>query len=514
MSVLFLKIMAKTKQNNKKIDDIQESVLHDIKSKNNSHWIKQREETALRLFHEASKRVPAYKDFLKKHKVNPSAIKTFKDFASVPAITKDNYLRKYELKDLSWDGTLEKPLVFTSTSGSTGEPFYFSRSHEVDVQSAIIHELYYKHVSNNQKGPVLVIVCFGMGVWIGGLITYQAFEIIGQKGYPVSIITPGINKEEIFKTLKKLAPNFSEVILTGYPPFLKDIIDESSNRGIDLKKLNIKLLFAAEAFTEKFRDYLLKKIGAPNPLLSNMNIYGSADIGTMAFETPLSILIRRIVQKKPKAFENIFGSINKTPTFAQYIPNFTLFEAPNGEVLVTGDSSIPLIRYNIGDHGGVYSFKEIVEKLALNKINIYKEAKALGIHDKLYQLPFVFVYERMDFSTTLYGLQIYPETIKEVLLDKPFNEFLTGKLTLVTKFDYKQNQYLEINLELQKDAQMSPVAKNQLVSSVIKNLREKNSEFRELSNYLGKRAQPKLIFWPFEDPEHFKPGIKQKWVKR
>lgn len=486
--------------------------LKDVREKKNSFWVKKREEKALELFHDMSKRVPAYKEFLKKNNINPSSIKSFKDFQSIPQITKDNYLREYPLKDLSWNGTLNNPLIFTSTSGSTGEPFYFSRNHTIDWQSSVIHELYLKHISDVKK-PTLVIICFGMGVWIGGLITYQAFELASRRGYPISILTPGINKEEIFKALKKLAPNFDQIILAGYPPFMKDILDEASSRGINLKSLNIKLLFAAEAFTEKFRDHLLKKIHSDNPYSSNMNIYGSADIGTMAFETPLSILVRRLAMKKPSLFKDLFGKIPKTPTLGQYIPNFTLFEEVNGEILITADSSIPLVRYGIGDHGGVFTFNEVAEKLALHKISLYKEAKSAGISENLYQLPFVYIYERVDFSTTLYGLQIYPETIREVLLDSPFDEFVTGKITLVTKFDYKQDQYLEVNVELQKNKEVSPILKTQLTSEIIQNLREKNSEFRELSDYLKERAAPQLIFWPFEDPEHFKPGVKQKWVK-
>ena len=39
--------------------------------------------------------------------------------------------------------------------------------------------------------------------------------------------------------------------------------------------------------------------------------------------------------------------------------------------------------------------------------------KNAGIKNHMYQLPFVYVYERTDMSTTLYGLQIYPEIIKK-----------------------------------------------------------------------------------------------------
>ncbi len=495
-------------------DKSADQIIKDFRKKSSAYWSKLREYKTLDLFHRVSENVPAYKDFLKKYKINPNGIKTFEDFRKVPTINKDNYLRKYSLERLCWDGSLKKPLVFTSTSGSTGEPYYFSRSNELDWQSSVVHQLFFKNGLYASNSTTLVLVCFGMGVWIGGLITYQAFEIMARMGNPVSILTPGINKEEIFKALKKLAPNFDQIIIAGYPPFLKDVIDEAPTRGIKLKDMNIRFLFAAEAFTENFRNYIAKKVNISNSYLDTMNIYGSADIGTMAFETPLSILIRKLAMQNNDLFRDIFSQIDKTPTLAQYNPMFITFEEQDGHLLLTGDNSVPLIKYDIGDHGGVYTFNQLLEKCSAYGVSLLKEARKAGIDDNLYQLPFVYVYERIDFSTTLYGLQVYPEVVREVLLEYPFSDYFTGKLTLATRFDDNQNQYLEINFELQKDKQVTPILETQLLTTVFTNLREKNSEFRELSNYLQDRAKPKLIFWQYEDPHYFKPGIKQKWVDK
>ncbi|MFA5996779.1 MAG: hypothetical protein WC790_03625 [Candidatus Paceibacterota bacterium] len=464
------------------------------------------------LFKRMSAQVPAYKRFLRANNVRKEDIHTAKDFATVPPISKANYLSQNEFHDLFWDGSLRLPQVLTSTSGSTGKPTYFARSYEVDQHSSFIHELIFRTSSLKEEKSTLVIVCFGMGVWIGGLITYQAFEFMGRRGYPISVITPGINKAEILKALTDIAPQYEQIILAGYPPFLKDVIDEALARGISFAKHKVALLFAAEAFTENFRDHLAKKVGIENPLTDAINIYGSADIGSMAFETPISILARRLALKNEKLFADLFGGTSKTPTFAQYIPNFVSFEAPNGEILISGDSALPLLRYSIGDHGGVYSFRELIECFKAHGVDLMKEASTAGIKKHVHELPFVYVYERIDLATTLYGLQVYPETIKEVLLDKRFVEYLTGKLTLITKYDDNQDQYLEINLERKPNADIHKTLSAQLVTEIVKNLREKNSEFHELSNFLGKRAEPRLVFWSYEDPLYFKPGIKQSWV--
>lgn len=487
------------------------TVLLQIKEKNAQFWKKKGEEHALSLFQAAAHRVPAYKDFLKKNKISPSNIKTFEDFSHIPNTNKKEYINAYPLKDLAWDGKLEHPSVFTSTSGSTGEQTYFFRSDLVDWQCSVIQELFIQNGKEPMK-PTLVIICFGMGIWIGGLISYEAISRLGSRGYPVSIITPGINKAEILKILKKISPSYDQTIIFGYPPFLKDLVDEALTANINLKKLNIRFSTAAEPYSEDFRDYIASSVKLRDPVLDIMSIYGSADIGAMAFETPTSIGIRRIARINRKLFADLFNSTQKTPTLAQFIPTFLNFEQHEGDLLVTGNNSIPLIRYAIGDHGGVYSHTEMQNLLQKHGKEIPEKKGDIFSSN---ELPFVYVFERNDFSTTIYGLQVYPETIREVLIQKPFSKILSGKFTLTTKFDQKNDQYLELNLELAKNtASINKVFKIQLLSHIIKNLSEKNLEYRELLKFIGKRAHPRLVFWPNEDPQFFKPGIKQRWTKK
>lgn len=489
-------------------------IIKSFSKENTEFWEQEKKTRSLKLFREAAKYVPAYKDFLKKNRVKVENIKTYKDFQQVPIISKKNYLKQYELEDLCWGGTLKHPMVFTSTSGSTGKPFYFPRWEHLDWEYSVLVEDFLQHSSHASKGPILVIIGFGMGVWIGGLITYKAFEIAAQRlNLPVSIITPGINKLEIFKALKNIAPHYKETILVGYPPFLKDVIDESKNEKINLKNLNVRLFSAAESYTEKFRSYIADNAGVKNTCLDITNIYGTADIGAMAWETPTSILIRQLAVKNQKLFENIFSQVSKTPTLAQYNPFFISFESIKGEIVLTGNNAIPLIRYAVGDQGGITTFDEIKQKF--DGIGIVLKSEAQRNHIKsLYKLPFVYVYERSDFSVSLYGLNIYPEPVREALMAKPICKYLTGKFTMEVNFNNKQNQFLLINLELKNNGFVSNIIKKEASDSIIENLEKKNSEYRELHKFLGKRALPKLAFLPVGDSRYFRPGVKQKWVKK
>jgi phenylacetate-CoA ligase len=120
-----------------------ERLLQDLRTKPEQYWIRRGEKMALRLFRQMAERVPAYKDFLRKNKVDPKKIKTIKDFKSVPTVDKNNYLRRYPLEKLCWDGRFnERQWVFATTSGSTGKPFYFPREDRQDWQYTLTAELY------------------------------------------------------------------------------------------------------------------------------------------------------------------------------------------------------------------------------------------------------------------------------------------------------------------------------------------------------------------------------------
>src|SRR4051794_34715629 len=80
---------------------------------------------ALALFQQASERVPAYKDFLKKHQVQPSKIKTYADWQQLPQTNKPDYINKYSLPELCWEGNLLDIRHLPMSSGSTGLPQFW-----------------------------------------------------------------------------------------------------------------------------------------------------------------------------------------------------------------------------------------------------------------------------------------------------------------------------------------------------------------------------------------------------
>lgn len=471
---------------------------------------------ALKLFHMMADRVPAYKDFLYKNKINPKEIRNIKDFKKVPSISKENYLRKYSLEQLSWDGELcENQLTICTTSGSTGVPFYFPHEEDQDLQYAVTAEMYLRANFQIHKKSTLYINGFPMGAWIGGTFTHRAIKMVSEKGpYKLSIISPGIHKEEILKAVQELGDKFDQVIIGSYGPFMKDIIDDGNRDGIQWDKYNLGMIFSAEGFTETFRDHICDIANIKDPIRRTLNHYGTVDLGTMSYETPLSILARKITTKNLDVYKSMWGDSIKLPTLTQYIPEMFYFEEVENNLLCSAFSGLPLVRYDLGDIGGVANFDEVLDVYKEYGIDLIKEAKKEGISDITWKLPFVWVFERNDFSVSFYAFQIYPSTIRKALQLSKFDSKVTGKFTMIVKFDKSHNQYLEINIEMMDGKKADSKLKKNLKDGIVKSLLKESSEYRETYKLRGKIIEPKLVMWNYEDTHFFKPGIKQKWVKK
>ena len=478
------------------------------------YWIRRGEVMALDLFRDMAARVPAYKSFLKENKISAQKVRKFQDLKEIPTLSKNNYLRKYPLHELAWDGKINhQAWVISATSGSTGKPFYFLRQSEQDEQYAFTAEAYLLHNFLIDRRSTLYVNCFALGVWIGGLFTYEAITSIARKrNYSLSIISPGINKEEILNAIKNLGDKFDQVILGGYPPFIKDVVDEGMTSGINWHKYRLGFIFSAEGFSESFRNYILRRTGTKDLYRSSLNHYGTVDLGTMAHETPLTILMRQLMLKKTELRSSFFGDTFKLPTLAQFLPEMFFFEEQDGGLLCSARSGLPLVRYDLKDNGGVRTFNEAKHLFAKYGVVLEKEAAQRGLKNSLWHLPFVFVYERKDLSTTLYGLNIYPDSVRNVLQERVFESRITGKCVLLTKTDSRENQYLEIAIELKKKRVMPRGLASLMQQKIVEALRQTNSEYRRLHDEMPARAIPRLTFLAYEDTRYFTPKGKHKWA--
>ncbi len=317
----------------------------------------------------------------------------------------------------------------------------------------------------------------------------------------------GVNKELILETIKKMGGYFDQIILCGYPYLIKDLADTAWQYGVNLRQYHIRVITAAEGHSEKFRDYLGKKIGLRNVVNDTINIYGSVELGTMAHETVLTNTIRRIAIKKRNLFQDLFPEANTLPTLGQYDPKLVWFEQINKEVIATGYGSlIPLIRYRFSDLGGVITFQDMISRLKAHNVNVNSV--------KIKKLPFVYVYGRSDDAVILHGANIYPAEIKTALENKTTGQWLTGKFTLVKKENRNLSSYLEINLELKSSISSNPKIAQLAIQCIINHLRKTNSEFNNEYSSAPEKITPSVVLWPYQSPNYFASNGKQKWIKK
>jgi hypothetical protein len=173
------------------------------------------------------------------------------------------------------------------------------------------------------------------------------------------------------------------------------------------------------------------------------------------------------------------------------------------------------MRYDLKDRGGVFTLADVVAESKKAGIIWDHHVEQLGLRDYVWNLPFVYVYERRDLTVSIYSVNIYPESIRRALEKKEFEDIITAKFTLKVGYDKQQNQRLELHIERKTGVEDSVALKERLQKIVVDQLNEENSEWRDFYADVGIRHKilPEITTWSYQDPEHFKPGAKQKWVK-
>lgn len=461
------------------------------------------------LFKRYAQAVPAYADFLKYHLVAPENLTKPEDYAKLPLMTKAAYMREYPLAQRCIGGNLKTADRIAVSSGSTGQATFWPRSLNHEAEIAMRFEQVFRDSFQAHQHSTLAIVCFALGNWVGGLFTTSCCWHLAAKGYPLMTATPGNNKAEIFRVVRELAPDFEQIVLLGYPPFIKDVLDAGINEGICWQDYQTKLVFAGEVFSEEWRELLALRTGSNSACFDSASLYGTADGGVLGNETPFTIAIRRWLAKHPDLACQLFGEA-RLPTLVQYDPASRYFELENNTLVISADNSLPLIRYHIADKGGLISFQDMLDFLSQHGI---QELAQLGLPNDYQprQQPLVFVFGRADFTVSFYGANIYPENIAVGLEQIAVNQWVSGKFVLETDEDKSGDKFLHIAVELLPDIQADPDKTEQIAISVKQQLLRLNSEFKHYAP--AERHLPKISLHAFADPDYFPLGVKHRYTR-
>lgn len=464
---------------------------------------------ALRLFHEAARRVPAYRDFLKKAGVKAETIRTLKDFRHVPETDKPSYFSRYSLEELSWDGSLADAKYVSTSSGSTGVPFFWPRGEEQDVVTGLIAERIWRGLFEATAGSTLFVNSFSLGTWIAGMEFFNSARWTAERGTKLTIVSPGIDKHEAVRQIQKLAPFFSRTVLAGYPPFVKDILDHGTASGVDWKRMDLKLFVAGESISESWRDSTLALMGHPKSDPARIiNLYGMAEAGMTAHDTPVSILLRR-------ELETLGGTYLPEPArvtgLYQYYPSARYFEVVDGDsLLLSANAGLPLIRYSTRDSGGIIEYAALMKEHGPALMRAAARAK---VDLTAWRMPFVYLHGRKDLSLSLYAVNIYIENVKYALEHSASARRLSGLFTMSVGHEPNLDPRFDITIELEDRGAPRARLTEQLAEEIVSAIASVNSEYAKLYSVVGEKARPHVTLVPRGALDTL-PGRKHRWVKR
>jgi phenylacetate-CoA ligase len=464
----------------------------------------------LELFRDVAANVPAYAEVLRANGVDAETVRTGADFGRLPHLTKEAYVRRYPLGARCRGGDLSGCDFVAVSSGSTGEPEFWPRFLTDELAVATRFEHVFHDCFEADRRRTLAVVCFPLGTWVGGMFTASCLRHLAVKGYPVTAVTPGNVKAEILRAVRALAPAFEQTVLLGYPPFLKDVVDSGLAEGVRWSEHRVKLVLAGEVFSEAWRALMAERAGLARPLHDAASLYGTADAGVLGNETPLTVSIRRFLADRPDAARAVFGEA-RLPTLVQYDPWHRWFEQDGAKLVFTADGGVPLVRYELGDTGGVVPYDTMIARLRELGHDAEGEVRRFGERGAR-RLPFVFVFGRSHLAVSYYGANVFPETVSLALESSEARDWVTGKFVLEVVEDAHHDRQLEVAVELAPGAAPEEARRDRLADAIASVLRRLSSEFR--SYVPAERQRPRVTLWPAGHPDHFPPGVKHRYVRR
>ncbi len=366
----------------------------------------------------ATRRVPAYADFLASRGVHVAGLFPLGILRHLPETDKASYVDRYPMLERCIDG--EVPFAGTTideSSGSTGMPYNWIRGRrERDVAHRNIG-FFARYAFGT--APLVTLNAFSMGAWAAGFNMSLGMLRHGV----VKSIGPDLDK--ILSTLEVLGPRY-RYLISGYPPFLKHLLDEGERRGFPFADYELHGLVGGEGMTEELRDLLLLRFA------SVYSGYGATDIEIgMAGESPVSVALRRLARARPEIRRELFGTDPRLPMVFQYNPLIHFMEVNDRhEVICTVsrlDQLAPRIRYNVHDAGGIVDFERVQAVLAphgLDLTTLHGVDDVAGPRGPLpwatpVPLPFLWVHGRRDATVSVMGSNIYPEDVETVLYGDP-----------------------------------------------------------------------------------------------
>jgi phenylacetate-CoA ligase len=363
-------------------------------------------EAVLRAFRRMAREVPAYAAILCERGVRPEEIDSLEAFGRlVPLTDKGQMFDRENIADVCAGGTLGDGVLLYTSSGYSGVfSFGVETPQEAEKLRRRIDGML-EHYFGAGKLRTLLINALPMAVRV-----------------PASVVTTievGLRSDAAIAAVRKLGRHFEQIIIVGEHPFLKKIVEDGQDAGIDWPKYRVSLITGGEVMPENFRTYIggilaHKNGGSTGVIVVSLGI--SEVSLSLGQETPECQRIRRAAHADIELRKALFEEARFVPTFVQWSPEDYWIETPviDGKprlVVTTLDLErrIPLMRYCTGDWARVYFAEEVAERLrACGAGELAPQSKA----------PFMAMWGRGR-GLTVDGVEVLPDQVKEAIYQVP-----------------------------------------------------------------------------------------------
>lgn len=417
-------------------------------------------------------------------------------FDRLPLLTKQNYLLVYPLGELAREEDMGRFHLIGASSGfsKTGAVYWPKRPcDEKDYMKSI--ETMLADCYDIGRKRTLCIECLAFGMWIGGMQIAAALRGIAVSGrFPFTLATPGLDIKAAVKIINEFHRYFDRILLLTNPSNIPLFTALLRDANVSLPAGTVSFPVVGEYYTETFRERVAEEYG--HPLDSPFVVwtgYGSADTGDIGAETAATIALRKFCHRNADVCRQLFDTVS-APMILALSPQCYI-EIIDGEIVVTKDQFIPLVRYNTRDRGMLLAKGELT--------GIVPENIRGGLPEKM-----ICVFGRMDNAVIFYGTNLMIDDINTYLLSLGREHGYGGLFTVCE--DHSQGfSRLEFTIYVtQRLAGDAEWFRDQLVDYLCAG----SAEFKIKYQNLSASAGVPLITVRTEDIKKIDPKVKHRFI--
>jgi phenylacetate-CoA ligase len=415
-------------------------------------------------FQRARRRVPAYRELVRRHDIERG--RRTREFRHAPVTDKATYVSAFSFDDRCEGGRIpSRGVVIDESSGTSGPPTNWVRGER--ERAAVRRAVSFGLTERFGGEPLFLLNAFALGPWATGINLMLTLS----SRYQVKAVGPDVAKIENTLRAFGTAPHY---VIMGYPPFLKNLVDRAD---IDWRAHRVSMCFGGEGISESMRRYLEAR-----GIRQVFGSYGASDLEiNIGAETPFTIALRRLLETRPEllpamaARAGVKPPTGSAPMIFQFNPaEFFVETSASGELLVTvcrPGAVAPKIRYNIHDRGFVVRFPAVRAALAEAGVS------PRDLADRVLDLPLMFLYGRSDAAVSFFGCKIPPADVQEALFRCPDISSGVDAFQLSTRETASADKALILALEVES-ADVSGAADG-WAAQIFDQLAVINQDFRE-----------------------------------